>query len=295
MAVADPAKPGAVVGHAASATVQDVADAVAAAKSAYPAWTALTPQQRAEKMMAAIEGVPDSPNPFASEDGALLSQENGKVRIEGWIDALVLQIRWKLALMHADAVGQAKVLKPVPGHLATETTVSYQSLGVVSIIVPFNWPIAILGAALPHALLAGNTVIVKPPLTAPLATARVVQRIAEKLPPGVLNVVTGPDANMKALIQNPDIAKVCFTGSVGGGKKIMELASASLTRVTLELGGNDAAIFLEDAVIDDTHMDRLFAAIYDTTGQICMNAKRVYVHRAEGRYRHFVVQRRCHH
>src|ERR1700742_2383148 len=98
MAIADPAKPGVVVGYAASATTQDVSDAVAAAKAAYPAWSALTPQQRAEKMMAAIEGVPDSPNPFASEDGALLSQENGKIRLEGWIDALVLQIRWKLAL-----------------------------------------------------------------------------------------------------------------------------------------------------------------------------------------------------
>jgi acyl-CoA reductase-like NAD-dependent aldehyde dehydrogenase len=280
MAIADPAKPGVVVGHAAAASTQDVADAVAAAKAAYPAWAALTPQQRAAQMMAAIEGVPDSPNPFASEDGALLSQENGKVRLEGWVDALVLQIRWKLALMHADEVANAKVLKPVPGHIATETTVSYQPLGVVSIIVPFNWPIAILGAALPHALLAGNTVIVKPPLTAPLATARVVQRIAEKLPPGVLNVVTGADANMKALVQNTDIAKVCFTGSVGGGKKIMELASQSLTRVTLELGGNDAAILLQDAIIDDTHLDRLFAAIYDTTGQICMNAKRLFVHRS---------------
>jgi acyl-CoA reductase-like NAD-dependent aldehyde dehydrogenase len=280
MAIADPAKPGVVVGYAASATTQDVSDAVAAAKAAYPAWSALTPQQRAGKMLAAIEGVPDSPNPFASEDGALLSQENGKVRLEGWVDALVLQIRWKLALMHADEVNQTKVLKPVSGHIPTETTVSYQPLGVVSIIVPFNWPIAILGAALPHALLAGNTVIVKPPLTAPLATARVVQRIAEKLPPGVLNVVTGPDANMSALIRNPDIAKVCFTGSVGGGKKIMEMASSSLTRVTLELGGNDAAIVLKDAPIDDTHLDRLFAAIYDTTGQICMNAKRLYVHRS---------------
>jgi len=278
MAIADPAKPGVVVGYAAAATTQDVSDAVAAAKAAYPAWSKLTPQQRAEKMMAAIEGVPDSPNPFASEDGAILSQENGKVRLEGWVDALVLQIRWKLALMHADEVSQAKVLKPVPGHIPTETTVSYQPLGVVSIIVPFNWPIAILGAALPHALLAGNTVIVKPPLTAPLATARVVQRIAEKLPPGVLNVVTGPDANMSALISNTDVAKVCFTGSVGGGKKMMEMASKSLTRVTLELGGNDAAIILKDAILDDTHFDRLFGAIYDTTGQICMNAKRLYVH-----------------
>ncbi|HTY49374.1 MAG TPA: aldehyde dehydrogenase family protein [Steroidobacteraceae bacterium] len=280
MAIADPAKPGAVVGYAASATTKDVTDAVAAAKAAFPAWSALTPQQRAEKMLAAIEGVPDSPNPFASQDGAILSQENGKIRLEGWVDALVLQLRWKLALSEADHVNSATVLKPVPGAIPVETTVSYQPLGVVSIIVPFNWPIAILGASLPHALLAGNTVIVKPPLTAPLATARVVQRIAEKLPPGVLNVVTGPDANMSALIRNTDVAKVCFTGSVNGGKKIMELASHSLTRVTLELGGNDAAIVLKDAILDDTHLDRLFAAIYDTTGQICMNAKRLFVHKS---------------
>jgi acyl-CoA reductase-like NAD-dependent aldehyde dehydrogenase len=96
----------------------------------------------------------------------------------------------------------------------------------------------------------------------------------------VLNVVTGRDENMAALIQNPDVAKVCFTGSVNGGKRMMEMASTSLTRVTLELGGNDAAIFAEDAVIDDAHLDRLFAGIFDTTGQICMAAKRVYVHRS---------------
>ena len=275
MAIADPAKPGVVVGHAASATPEDVRDAVAAAKAAYPAWAALTPQQRAEKMLAALQGI-DGANRDA--DAAILSQENGKVRFEAWVDSLVLEIRWKLALSHADEVDTAKVLPPVPGAIPVQTTVSYQPLGVVSIIVPFNWPIAILGASLPHALLAGNTVIVKPPLTAPLATTRVVQRIAEQLPPGVLNVVTGPDANMSALIRNPEIAKVCFTGSVGGGKKIMELASASLTRVTLELGGNDPAVILKDAILDDTHLDRLFAAIYDTTGQICMNAKRVYVH-----------------
>src|SRR5262249_29953767 len=125
-----------------------------------------------------------------------------------------------------------------------------------------------------------NTVVVKPPLTAPLATARIIQRIAGQLPPGVLNVITGTDANMRALIQNPDVAKVCFTGSVNGGKKIMELASHSLTRVTLELGGNDAAIVLQDALLDDTHLDRMFAAIYDTTGQICMNAKRLFVHKS---------------
>src|SRR5215468_12686649 len=276
MAIADPGKPGSVVGYAASATVQDVSDAVAAAKAAYPAWAALSPGQRAEKMLAALAGIAEN----RDDDAAILSRENGKIRLEAWVDSLVLELRWKLALSHADEVNAAKVLRPIPGAIPVKTTVAYQPLGVVSIIVPFNWPVAILGAALPHALLAGNTVIVKPPLTAPLATARIVQRIAEQLPPGVLNVLTGPDANMSALIRNPDVAKVCFTGSVNGGKKMMEMASASLTRVTLELGGNDAAIVLKDAIIDDVHLDRLFGAIYDTTGQICMNAKRVYVHRS---------------
>jgi acyl-CoA reductase-like NAD-dependent aldehyde dehydrogenase len=169
---------------------------------------------------------------------------------------------------------------PVAPGIPVTTEIHHQALGVVTAIVPFNWPIAILGASLPHALLAGNTAIVKPPPTAPLATARVVQRIAEKLPAGVLNVITGRDADVSELITSPDVAKVTFTGSVGGGKKIQELASGSLTRVTLELGGNDPAVVLEDATLDDTHLDRLYAAIYDTTGQICMNAKRVYVHRS---------------
>jgi acyl-CoA reductase-like NAD-dependent aldehyde dehydrogenase len=143
MAIANPAKPGVVVGHAASATTQDVRDAVAAAKAAYPGWAALTPQQRAEQMRAALNGI-DGPNRDA--DAAILSQENGKVRFEAWVDSLVLEIRWKLALSHADDVNTAKVLPPIAGAIPVQTTVSYQPLGVVSIIVPFNWPIAILGA-----------------------------------------------------------------------------------------------------------------------------------------------------
>lgn len=273
--VADPGKKGVVVGEAASASEQDVADAVTAAKAAHPAWAALSAQQRAAAMTDAIAGIADD----RDTDAAILSQENGKVRIEAWIDALVFELRWNLALTLADSVDTGTTLPATPGAIAVSTDVGFQSLGVVTIIVPFNWPIAILGAALPHALLAGNTVIVKAPPSTPLATARLVQRVAEKLPAGVLNVITGKDENMSGLIQNDDVAKVCFTGSVGGGKRIMEMASKTLTRVTLELGGNDAAIFLEDAILDDTHLDRLFAAIYDTTGQICMNAKRVFVHR----------------
>ncbi|MFA9432317.1 aldehyde dehydrogenase family protein [Egicoccus sp. AB-alg2] len=273
--VMDPAKPDRVVGTAAAASEADVAEAVAAAKAAYDDWSSLSAQERAQVMSEAIAGIADD----RDEDAAILSQENGKIRMEAWIDALVFELRWQLALQHADEVEATTVLEPAPG-LPVTTEIGYQPLGVVTVIVPFNWPIAILGAALPHALLAGNTAIVKPPPSTPLAMSRLVQRVAEKLPPGVLNVVTGRDEQMAGLIQNVDVAKVCFTGSVNGGKKMMEMASRTMTRVTLELGGNDAAIFCEDAVLDDTHLDRLFAAIYDTTGQICMNAKRVYVHRS---------------
>lgn len=274
--VADPGKPGVVVGEAASASKADVADAVAAAKAAYPAWSGLGAAGRAAAMAAAIAGVADD----RDADAAILSQENGKIRLEAWIDALVFELRWNLALQVADQVDEVTTLPVVPGAIPVETRVAFQSLGVVTIIVPFNWPIAILGASLPHALLAGNSVVVKVPPTTPLAITRVVQRVAEKLPAGVLNVISGKDENMSGLIQNPDVAKVCFTGSVNGGKRMMQMAATTLTRVTLELGGNDPAVFLDDAIIDDEHLDRLYAAIYDTTGQICMNAKRVYVHRS---------------
>ncbi|MFZ3453529.1 aldehyde dehydrogenase family protein [Arthrobacter sp. 7Tela_A1] len=273
--VADPARPGMPAGYAAAATARDVADAVAAAKAAFPAWAALSPQDRAAQMADAIAGIAD----LRDEDAAILSRENGKIVSESWVDALVFEIRWQLALALAGDIEREEILETAPG-IPVRTSVTYQPLGVVTVIVPFNWPVAILGASLPHALLAGNTAIVKPPPTAPLATTRIVQRVAEKLPPGVINVVTGRDEEMSGLIRNDDVAKVCFTGSVGGGKRIMEAASGTLTRVTLELGGNDAAIFLDDALLDETRLDRLYAAVFDTTGQICMNAKRIYVHRS---------------
>src|SRR3954451_16203552 len=183
--VVDPARPGVVVGHAAAASKQDVADAVAAAKAGFPAWAALPGPERAARMAAAIEGIAAD----RDEDALMLSLENGKIVHEAWVDALVFEIRWQLALSLAGEVEPTKVLPPAPG-TRVQTTVAYQPIGVVTVIVPFNWPIAILAASLPHALLAGNTAIVKPPPSTPLATTRLVQRVAEKLPPGVLNVVT---------------------------------------------------------------------------------------------------------
>ncbi len=224
-------------------------------------------------MTAAINGLAET----RDADAVILAREVGKIVHEAWVDLLVFELRWNLALSLVGEVDARHVLPPAPG-IPVETTVEHQSLGVVTIIVPFNWPAAILGASLPHALLAGNTVIVKPPPTAPLALTAMLSRVAERLPMGVLNVITGENDNVSALVSHDDIAEVCFTGSVTGGKNVMTLAAPSLTRVTLELGGNDPAIFLGDAILDDDHFDRLFAAVFDTTGQICMNVKRIYVH-----------------
>jgi acyl-CoA reductase-like NAD-dependent aldehyde dehydrogenase len=271
MEIIDPAKPSHVVGRAAAATADQALEAVAEAKQAFADWSARPAQERANLFMAASETVMVD----SEHEAALLSAENGKIIPESTFDLMGLVQRTELACDLADQVDSVETLAGPP----TETLISHKPMGVVTIIVPFNWPIAILGASLPYALLAGNTVIVKPPPSCPLAITRAVQRYAEKLPPGVLNVIIGEDAVIgKPLVANEDVAKVCFTGSVNGGKRIMSMAAETMTSVLLELGGNDGVLMLEDAEFTDENMDNLFGGIFASTGQICMNAKRIYVH-----------------
>lgn len=271
MAVIDPARPSKVVGQAAAASPAQAREAVAAAKDAFPDWAATPAKRRAELLLAASETIMRD----SEHEAALLAAENGKVVGEATFDLMGLVQRTELACGLVDEVNAVETLAGPP----TETTVSYRPMGVVTIIVPFNWPVAILGASMPYALMAGNTVIVKPPPSCPLALTRAVQRMAETLPPGVLNVVTGHDEEVGApLVSNDDVAKVCFTGSINGGKRIMAMAAESLTGVLLELGGNDGVLILEDAEFTEQNMDMLYGGIFGSTGQICMNAKRIYVH-----------------
>ena len=160
------------------------------------------------------------------------------------------------------------------------TTITKLPAGLVTIIYPFNWPLAILAASLPYALMAGNTVIVKPPPTAPLSSVRTLRHLVRALAPGVLNVVTGADGILgPVVVGDPRIKHVCFTGIVSGGRRIMAMAAANLTNVTLELGGNDPAIILDDADMDQAVFGRLSFATFMTTGQVCMAVKRLYVPR----------------
>ena len=274
MEIRNPARPSQIVGLAAAATHEQARQAVAAAKQAFPDWAATSPQRRADLLRAAAATVMEN----SEAEARLLSEENGKVIGESTFDLMGLVQRTELACDLVDRVDDVETLPGPP----TETLVSFKPMGVVTIIVPFNWPIAILGASMPYALMAGNTVVVKPPPSAPLAITRAVQRYAEKFPPGVLNVVTGEDAEIgSALVSNKNVAKVCFTGSIQGGKRIMTMAAETMTSVLLELGGNDAALILEDAEFTQDNMDGLFAGIFGSTGQICMNAKRLYVHHSK--------------
>jgi acyl-CoA reductase-like NAD-dependent aldehyde dehydrogenase len=268
--VYDPAHASEVIGHAAAASAADAQDAVRTAHEAWPAWAALSAAERTSMVLKALDGL----DADAGERADILSRENGKVRFEAAIDLAVFAGRFHQAAEYAPELDQ-------PEHIAGppfSTTITKLPVGVVTIIYPFNWPLAILAASLPYALMAGNTVIVKPPPTTPLSSVLTLRHLVRGLPPGVLNVVTGADEVLGPIVVgDPRIRHVCFTGSVGGGKRIMAMAAANLTNVTLELGGNDPAIILDDADMDDAAFGRLSAATFMTTGQVCMAVKRLYV------------------
>src|SRR5262249_13073805 len=138
------------------------------------------------------------------------------------------------------------------------TFVNYMPYGVVVSIVPWNAPVTLAFLHVIPALLAGNSVVVKPPESCPLALVQALGVISELLPPGVLNVVTGRSADLgDVLTTHPDVAKIGFTGGIPAARRIMANAAQSIKGVTLELGGNDPAILLNDADLGDDTMKRM--------------------------------------
>ncbi len=271
--VYDPAHAGAVIGYAAAASRDDALAAVAAAEAAWPAWAAMTATERTGIVLKALEGL-ESDNDARTD---ILSRENGKIRFEAFIDLTVFSGRFHQAAQYAPELDDDEHIAGPPFN----TTITKLSRGVVTIIYPFNWPLAILAASLPAALMSGNTVIVKPPPTTPLSSVQTLRHLVKALPPGVLNVVTGADDVVgPVVVGDPRIRHVCFTGSVGGGKRIMTMAAANVTNVTLELGGNDPALVLHDAVLDEAAFAKMSGATFMTTGQVCMALKRLYVPRS---------------
>jgi acyl-CoA reductase-like NAD-dependent aldehyde dehydrogenase len=274
----NPARPSERVGMAAAATEKDVDDAVRAAHAAFPKWAAFSMGERADMLRGVAQALTADAEDVKYRS-RLFTREHGKIARETLMEMSRLGDRFMQAADYGARLAKDEKIKGPP----FDTLVTRQPRGVAALIVPWNWPLSILGAKLPQALIAGNTVVVKPSANSALAPALTLQIIAKLLPPGVVNVLTGSASRIgDPLVGHPLVRKVNFTGSVGVGRHVMKVAAGNITPVTLELGGNDAALILKDVKLDDEAFSKMYWGAFGSSGQICMALKRMYVH--ESRY-----------
>ena len=274
--IVNPARPSELVGHAAAASRKDVDAAMRAAHAAFAGWSALSMGERAAHLRHVAENLNADVEDMTAR-ARLLTREHGKTLFETNIEVTRLVDRFAQVAGFADGLTDDDT---VSGKMF-DTVVTRKSRGVSLLIVPWNWPLAILGSKLPHALLAGNTVVIKLSEFATLAPAQTIMKIAAMLPPGVVNLVSGDGAVIgDDLVTHPLVRQVNFTGSIRIGSHVMKKAAENITPVTLELGGNDPGILLDDAPLSPEFFKKLYISCFLTTGQICMALKRLYVPRS---------------
>jgi acyl-CoA reductase-like NAD-dependent aldehyde dehydrogenase len=249
------------------ASAEQLDAAVAAAQAAFPAWARTPIAER----RALILTFADSIEVHAEELARLLTQEQGKPLSEA-----SAEIAYSIAFIRQLASHDLPV-QILEDNDNRRVELHRRPLGVVAAIIPWNFPVLIVGFKLPFALLAGNTLVVKPAPTTPLSTLRLGELMAGIFPAGVVNIVTDQNDLGGQLTTHPDVAKISFTGSTETGRKVMASAATSIKRLTLELGGNDAAIVLADA--DPVKVaPGIFNGAFMNAGQICLAIKRVYAH-----------------
>jgi acyl-CoA reductase-like NAD-dependent aldehyde dehydrogenase len=268
--VRNPAHPGQVVGTIVRGGPDHVHQAVVAAKAAQPAWAGMSFKARAEILGRMLDGLAEG----IDERAALFVRENGKPLADALAELKTVAPQGRLTLELAAELDEAREL-PAPNG---RTLVRYVPYGVVVAIVPWNSPITLAGMQIIPALLAGNSVILKVPESCPLALTRTAELMAKALPPGALNIISGLPAEIgDVLTLHPDVDKIAFTGSIPSARKIIANAAQSIKGVTAELGGNDAAIVLEDAEFTGPMIDSMANTVFRMAGQICMAIKRIYV------------------
>jgi acyl-CoA reductase-like NAD-dependent aldehyde dehydrogenase len=249
--------------------------AVAAARAAFAAWSA-TPDAERQALLHALGNALEAHMPELME---LVTRETGKPLAGLNGVGAGMEVGGAIAWTHATAgIGLEPELLQDNDDARIE--LHRKPLGVVASVTPWNWPLMIAIWHVIPALRAGNTVVMKPSEYTPVATARFAELANAILPPGVLNLVTGGGATGAALTTNPDVNKIVFTGSTATGKRIMQGAAATLKRLTLELGGNDAGIVLPDADVRAI-APKLFGAAFHNNGQTCACLKRLYVHASQ--------------
>lgn len=264
--VIDPAT-GAPFIDAPLASMADVDAAVAAARRAFPGWAGTPIEERARAVLAVADAIEAAKDELA----ALLSREQGKP-----LASAGGEIMGALGWARATAALRLPV-EIIKDDDSVRIEVHRKPLGVVGSISPWNFPVMISIWHIIPALIAGNSVVMKPSSYTPLAALRMVEIANAHLPPGVLNSLTGEGDIGRAIAEHPGIDKIVFTGSTPTGRAIMASGAVNLKRLTLELGGNDAAIVLPDADIDKI-APKLFLKAFMNSGQICAAVKRIYVH-----------------
>lgn len=258
-----------VVADCPIASKEQLDEAVSAAAIAFKSWSAEPDNVKAE----ACGNISAAITEHAEELAHLLTLEQGKPlngagsRFElggaagwaGYTSTLSLPVK---TIQDDDNARILQTRKPI---------------GVVGSILPWNWPLMIGVWHVLPAIRSGNTVVMKPSPYTPLSTLRMAEIMNECLPPGVLNCVSGEDELGQWMTEHPDIQKIIFTGSIPTGKRVMSSSSATLKRLTLELGGNDAGIVLDD-VDPATVAPGIIEGAFLNNGQTCAALKRLYVH-----------------
>ncbi|MFC4594515.1 aldehyde dehydrogenase family protein [Sphingobium tyrosinilyticum] len=257
---------GQVIASVQRASKAQAEQAIAAAKAAQPAWAATSIEERRAKLRQLADAI----DARTDEIARTMTQEQGKPLTDA-----IGEIGY--ASLFARYFADMEIpVETVQDDEAYHIEVHYKPLGVVAGITPWNFPFLIPTYKLAPAVLLGNAFILKPAPTTPLV-ATILGEIASTIfPAGIVSVLVDDNDLGPLLSSHPDIAKISFTGSTATGKRILEASANTLKRLTLELGGNDAAIVLDDADIERTARG-IAASAFGNAGQVCVAVKRVYV------------------
>ncbi|KAH6887476.1 aldehyde dehydrogenase domain-containing protein [Thelonectria olida] len=248
-------------------TKDDLDRAIAAGKKAFSTWSKVPYEERRSAVLAYADAVAQVRDDFRN----LLTSEQGKPipQAEGETEAAIEWMR-----------GMANISLPedvIEENEKRQVVTRYTPIGVVGAIIPWNFPLLLATGKIAPALLTGNVIIVKPSPFTPYCGLKLVELAQQFFPPGVVQSLSGDDNLGPWLTSHPGIDKISFTGSTTTGKLVLQSASKTLKRVTLELGGNDPAIVFPDVDVDKVAEKVAFFAFLNS-GQICLNLKRIYVH-----------------
>lgn len=269
----NPANPSDMIATFPASDKEDVAAAVLAAKRAYHPWRLTPAPRRGEILFKAAEIIEARKEELARE----MTREMGKILAEARGD-----VQEAIDFTYY-AAGEGRRLhgETTPSELPNKFAMSVRvPLGVVGLITPWNFPFAIPSWKMMHALICGNTVVFKPATDTPLLAHRLVEILEEAgLPRGVLNLVHGGGSTVgNAIVDHPDITLVSFTGSCDVGRTVNQRCAPGFKRVSLEMGGKNAIIVMDDANLDLAVEGSTFGA-FGTSGQRCTASSRLIVHR----------------